>query len=217
MLFGASATVRTPAKPLPRTCSFERFPKRLLLGGTTAGPAHECLPTWPLFGGTIAGFAHGCLPKRLLLGGTTADVALQESSSWYGSSEPLLEEPSLSVLLGALFSGALPLAAALRSLHRGSCSTECFPWQLLLGGTNKGLPHRALPKAAPPRRDHGGSRSRVSPNMAPLRRNHRGLRSRVSSKAAPPRRDHGGFHPPKNSQGWLLGAISGFLFTGPSP
>ena len=199
------------------TCSFERFPKRLLLGGTTAGHAHECLPKWALFGGTITGLAHGYLPKRLLLGGTTVEVALLENSSWYGSSEPLPEEPSLSILPGALFIGALPLAAALRSLHRGFCSTEVFPWQLLLGGTNKGLPHRALPKAAPPRRNHSGSRSRVSPPMGPLRRNHRGSRSRMSPKTAPPRRDHGGSHPPKNSQGWLLGAIYGCLFTGPSP
>lgn len=165
----------------------------------------------------MAGFLHGYLPMGLLFGGTTADVSQLESSSRHGSSEPLLEERSSSILPGVLFIGALPLAAALRSLHRGSCSTECFPWQLLLGGTNEGLPHRALPKAAPLRRDHGGSRSRVSPTMVPLWRNHGGSRSRVSSNAAPPRRDHGGTHPPKNSQGWLLGAIFGFLFTGPSP
>jgi hypothetical protein len=123
----------------------------------------------------------------------------------------------LSIILGALF---------VRSTIPGSGSSEptprvllheCFPWQILLGGADEGLPHRALPKAAPPRRNHCGSCSRVSPKRAPPRKGQGGSHSRMSPKAAPPRRNHGGSHPPKNSPGWLFGANSGCLFTGPSP
>ena len=122
------------------TCSFERFPKRLLLGGTTAGHAHECPPKWTLLGGAIAGLAHGCLPKGLLLGGTTTEAALLENSSWYGSSEPLLEALSLSISL-------VP------------CSAERFPWQRLFGASTEGFAPPRFPLAAPPRRNYRGTPS----------------------------------------------------------
>jgi hypothetical protein len=90
-------------------CSFERFPKRLLFGGTTAG------------------IAHGVLPKMALLGGFTAGITLMECFSRSGSSEPPLEDLSIEWPPWSLFKGASPLAAVLRNHHLGFCSIESFP------------------------------------------------------------------------------------------
>jgi hypothetical protein len=112
----------------------------------------------------MAGLIHGCLPKGLLLGGTAADVALLESSSLHGSSEPLLVELSSSNLPGALFIGAPPTAwllgaftagSAPSSVSPGSSSseeltrdslTERYPMGLLLGGNAAGHAHEGLLK-----------------------------------------------------------------------
>jgi hypothetical protein len=99
-----------------------------------AGPAHGRLPEWSLSGWIMTGLAPGCLPKRLLLGGTTADLALLESSSWHGSSEPLHR--------GAFIE------------HHPWCPVrpEHHPRQRLFGASTQGLAPRVFPLADPPRR-----------------------------------------------------------------
>lgn len=59
-------------------------------------------------------------------------------------------------LLGGGSSELPPLSVLQPILHLGACSTERFPWQILLGGSNKGLAPGVFPKVTPPRRTHRG-------------------------------------------------------------